>query len=138
MAQTVSQGFQELSRRLEITDYQSTTVSTCHTNIRETIEKEMTVLDDFLTGSYVRNTMIAPLSQADVDIFIVLHPSYFKQGGQGFILDKVKGILQDKYTTTTQISRNGQAVTMYLSSFEIDVVPAFGCHPESCVKVSRK
>jgi hypothetical protein len=33
------------------------------------VSSEMEVLDSFLTGSYRRSTMIAPLSQADIDIF---------------------------------------------------------------------
>jgi len=64
VAKTVAQGFQELRSRLEITNLQSSAVSKRHQNIREILKKELPVLEnngDFLTGSYVRNTMIAPV-----------------------------------------------------------------------------
>src|SRR5947199_6064090 len=72
MSRTVAQGFDELRSRLEITDLQASTVSTRQQNVRDAVKKELVALDDFLTGSYMRNTMIAPLSDADIDIFFVL------------------------------------------------------------------
>lgn len=85
----------------------------------------MTVLDSFLAGSYRRSTMIAPLGEADVDIFIVLDAKYFEADGQVALLDKVKGVLQKTYTKTPAISRNGQAVTITFTDFKVDVVPTF-------------
>jgi tRNA nucleotidyltransferase (CCA-adding enzyme) len=72
MATTISQGFAQLKSNLEITDPQTETVSGRQNAVRKAVEDEMTVLDSFLTGSYSRSTLIAPLSQADVDIFVVL------------------------------------------------------------------
>ena len=46
------------------------------------MERDFNVLDSFLTGSYSRHTMIAPLNEADIDIFIVLDPSYYEKDGQ--------------------------------------------------------
>jgi hypothetical protein len=113
---------------LEITDLQASTVSTRQSTVRAVVEGEMTVLDSFVTGSYARNTMIAPLAEADVDIFVVLDPKYFEQSGQASLLDKVKRVLLKTYTKTPRISRNGQAVTISFSDFQVDVVPAFNRH----------
>ena len=85
----------------------------------------MEVLDSFLTGSYSRATMIAPLSEADIDIFIVLDPKYYEAGGQASLLDKIKRVLLKTYTKTPKISRNGQAITITFTDFVVDVVPAF-------------
>lgn len=63
MATTINLGFQKLRENLEITSLQSGTVSTRHTNVRNAVREELTVLSDFLTGSYIRNTMIAPLAK---------------------------------------------------------------------------
>src|SRR4051794_5820563 len=112
MAHTVAQEFGELRSRLEITDLQATAVSVRQQNVREAVKKELSVLDDFLTGSYMRNTMIAPLSGADIDIFFALSSDYFKADGQQYILDKVRDVLKKTYKTP-QISRNGQAVTIF-------------------------
>jgi len=69
--------------------------------------------------------MIAPLSDADIDIFVMLDSSYFQQGGQAALLDKVKATLKKEYPKTPKISRNGQAVTITFSDFVVDVVPSF-------------
>jgi hypothetical protein len=74
--------------------------------------------------------MIAPLNEADVDIFIILYNEYFyhydgKNGGQAGLLDLLKRALKKTYTKTPDISRNGQAVTITFTDFMVDVVPAF-------------
>lgn len=124
MATTIKQSFAELRRNLEITDLQASTVSTRQSKVREVMEDGMTVLDSFLVGSYQRNTMIRPLKEADVDIFVVLDPKYYDPSGYASLLDKVKGTLRKAYETP-DISRNGQAVTIFFSDFRVDVVPAF-------------
>jgi hypothetical protein len=124
MPTTIKQGFEQLREKLEITDLQEQTVSTRQKNIREALDTELEVLDSFLTGSYRRSTMIAPLAGADVDIFIVLAPKYFDHGGQTALLDNVKKVLKKSYKTP-DISRNGQAVTIVFSDFKVDVVPGF-------------
>ncbi len=74
--------------------------------------------------------MIAPLNEADIDIFFVLDNSYFyhynnQNGGQAGLLDLVKKTLRKTYTQTPDISRNGQAVTVRFTDFVVDVVPGF-------------
>jgi len=131
MAITIAQSFSKLKQNLEITGLQQATVSTRQTNIREVLEADLTVQDSFLTGSYSRNTMIAPLKEADVDIFVQLDPRYFhhynngQNGGQAGLLDLVKRTLKKTYTRTPDISRNGQAVSIRFEDFVVDVVPGF-------------
>ena len=64
MATTIQQAFAQLKQNLEITGLQATTVSTRQQSVRAVMEAELIVLDSFLTGSYSRNTMIAPLAEA--------------------------------------------------------------------------
>lgn len=131
MAMTIPQAFQKLKSNLEITDLQEETVSTRQKSVRSVVEAGLTVKDSFLTGSYSRNTMIAPLKEADIDIFVVLDVSYFhhynngQNGGQAGLLDFLKRTLRKTYTQTPDISRNGQAVTIHFEDFIVDVVPAF-------------
>jgi hypothetical protein len=131
MATTIPQSFLKLKQNLEITSLQTSVVSTRQSNIREVLEDELKVLDSFLTGSYARSTMIAPLEKADIDIFFVLNPEYYwnynngQNGGQAGLLDLVKRNLRKTYTKTPDISRNGQAVTIQFTDFMVDVVPAF-------------
>jgi len=83
------------------------------------------MLTDFLIGSYSRNTMIAPLPEADIDIVLVLDSEYWKQDGYAALLDSIKATLGKTYANTIGISRNGQAVTIVFNDFQVDVVPAF-------------
>lgn len=123
-ASTITSAFEEFRSRLEITDLQASTVSARQQNVREAVEKELKVLTSFLIGAYPRHALIAPLSEADIDIFMVLDPQYFASNGQANLLDRVKRVLQRTYSTP-KISRNGQAVTIKFNDFLIDVVPAF-------------
>ncbi len=131
MATTIVQSFQKLKENLEITDLQASTVSTRQKSVREVMESGMEITDSFLTGSYIRSTMIAPLKEADVDIFIVLPAKYYhhynngQNGGQAGLLDWIKRTLRKTYTRTPDISRNGQAVTIIFNDFIVDVVPGF-------------
>jgi hypothetical protein len=131
MATTIPQSFLKLKQNLEITELQEATVSTRQKSIREVVETDLTVLDSFLTGSYARKTMIAPLKEADIDVFIVLDAKYFhhynngQNGGQAGLLDLVKRTLRKTYTRTPDISRNGQAVSIRFEDFVVDVIPGF-------------
>jgi len=130
MANTVSEGFRLLKSNLEITNLQQSVVSTRHQNVRQAIADERDVKESFLTGSYSRHTMIAPLKEADIDIFIILNTDYYyhyngQNGGQAGLLDLIKYTLKKTYPKTPDISRNGQAVTIQFTDFMVDVVPAF-------------
>lgn len=130
MARTVLESFRILKGTLEITDLQESTISTRQQNVRDALKNDLSVLDSFLTGSYSRHTMIAPLKEADVDIFIILDPKYYhhyngQNGGQAGLLDLIKRTLKKTYPKTPDISRNGQAVTIQFTDFMVDVVPAF-------------
>lgn len=131
MATTIQQSFQKLKENLEITGLQASIVSARQNNVRNVIKKDLSVSDSFLTGSYSRSTMIAPLKEVDVDIFVVLDSKYFhnynngQNGGQAGLLDLLKRTLRKTYTETPDISRNGQAVTIRFTDFMVDVVPSF-------------
>lgn len=125
MAKTIDEGFRLLKSNLEITGLQSTTASTRQTNVRAALEDDFTILESFLTGSYQRSTMIAPLKEADIDIFIVLDSKYYGLANQAALLASVKRALLKTYPTTPDISPDGQAVTVTFTDFKVDVVPGF-------------
>ena len=111
-------------RNLEVSGLQEQTLSNRQTNVRNVIEDELEVLDTFLTGSYRRSTLIAPLKEADVDVFVVLDPQYYDADAPAALLDRVKRALKRRYRTP-DVSRNGQAVTIRFEDFKVDVVPGF-------------
>src|SRR5437763_1167291 len=97
MATTIQQSFLRLRQNLEITGLQESTVSTRQKTVRQVLEAGLTVEDSFLTGSYSRQTMIAPLKEADVDVFVTLDAKYFhnynngQNGGQAVRTPSGKG-----------------------------------------------
>jgi hypothetical protein len=125
MAKTIDEAFRKLRTNLEITDLQEATVSTRQQRIRGLLEADFTVLDSFLGGSYRRSTMIAPLAEADIDIFVVLHPGHHAPAGQRKLLEAVQATLLKTYTRTPHIRPDGHAVTISFTDFKVDVVPGF-------------
>jgi hypothetical protein len=125
MATTIDASFKGLRSNLEITGLQKSTVSTRQTSVRDAVGRHLSVLDSFVTGSYKRHTMIAPLEQADIDIMVILDAKYYVLHGHAALLDRTRRVLLKTYTKTPKISRNGQAVTINFSDFVVDVVPGF-------------
>ena len=135
---TIPESFTKLRSNLEISFPQATTVSTRQQGVRATISNGFKIVEDFLTGSYIRSTMISPLKEADVDIFVALDPSYYHQyngqnGGQRGLLDYMRRTLLKTYTSTPDISRNGHAVTIRFSDFVVDVVVGFKRQNGGCI-----
>ena len=125
MATSIAASFSGLKTNLEITTLQQATVPTRQQNVRDAVARRLTVKESFVTGSYKRHTMIKPLSEADIDVFVVLDPGYYKADGYGALLERVRAALLETYTKTPKISRNGQAVTVTFTDFRVDVVPGF-------------
>lgn len=121
---TRDQAFEQLRKNLELTGLQEQKVAERQQNVREVVSAQLTVVEDFLSGSYRRHTLISPLTTADVDIVVVLDRKY-KERGPRAVLELARKALLVEYTRTPAISRNGQAVTITFSDFVVDVVPAF-------------
>jgi hypothetical protein len=130
LVKTVTEGFKTLRSSLEITQPQQQAVSGRQQSIREYLKNsKFDINDDFLIGSYARQTMIGPLSDADVDIFFVLDSKYYHEAQknnepQASLLDRVRSLINNKYPSTA-VSRNGQAVTIKFTDYYVDVVPGF-------------
>jgi SMODS domain-containing protein len=120
---TVLDAFGRFRGNLELTGLQESAVSDRQRDIRGVMAGALPVVDAFLTGSYRRQTLVAPLSTADVDVVVVLDGSLRRRGPRG-VLDVAKGALSESYRTS-KVSRNGQAITITFSDFVVDVVPAF-------------
>lgn len=117
--------FEQLRRNLELTGLQQSTVAARQGVLRAALAGDLTVRDSFLTGSYVRQTLIGPLARADVDIVVVLDARTYAGRGARGVLDMVRRVLLRTFPGTPEISRSGQAVTVSFRNFAIDVVPAF-------------
>lgn len=65
---TVSDSFQEFMRRYEPTPWQKEIISRHHLYIRDILKGKLVIVEDFLTGSYIKQTQIK--IPTDVDLFI--------------------------------------------------------------------
>ncbi len=73
---TVTATFAGFRGNLEITGLQESLVAARQATVRAAVARGATVLDSFLTGSYRRYTLLAPMHGADDDIVVVLERSY--------------------------------------------------------------
>jgi Second Messenger Oligonucleotide or Dinucleotide Synthetase domain len=124
----VNDAFAKLKNNLEITETESKLAQTRHSNIREHIRGHWDIDEDFLTGSYRRDTKTKKLK--DVDIFVVIDDN----GPQGIYRDRRPGEILDALLDLLQVKwpdayRDGMAIVIpYGPDDEImsmEVVPAF-------------
>jgi hypothetical protein len=131
-----TEAFAKFRSRLELNDREQEDASRRQQEIREHMDVEFDVEDDFLTGSYARHTKTKPLK--DVDIFCVLGEKerHYRDKPPGELLDAVEAALIKKYgrgcvkkqrrsvTVEFGVTPDAEDRTNYrIVSF--DVVPAF-------------
>lgn len=124
----VDEAFENLRQALEITQTEKNFAKSKHKQIRDHVGGEWALSDDFLTGSYSRETKTKKLK--DVDIFVVVD----SDGPQGDlrdmdpsqILTELKVVLGKKYE---DVASDGFACTLKFGPEDevasFDVVAAF-------------
>ena len=131
MATTVEQAFETYKAHLEITGLQQEAVSSRQEGVQAALEDELSVLNSFLAGSYARDTMIAPLSQAAVDIVAVLDPSYYEQNEPAELLERVKQVLAKSTAIFARsIWRCWRGISLKVSGF-------WTIHPRCAISLAR-
>ena len=131
MATTIKESFRIYASNLNVSNRQETIVSNCRKNVVSKISAKLSLHTEQpsrLIGSYDRDTLTRYLRQGDVDVMIVLHygknKSWDNKDGVQKALRRFRDILKEAYPKTdVGIDRN--CVTMELSEFRLDVVPAF-------------
>ena len=134
---TIPQTFHGFLSSLELTEKQRKDASDQHIYLRTQLQQRMSVQDNFLSGSYARNTAIRPLD--DIDVFLVLQPRPgYARPHPLTILTEVKGILEKTYIGKTALSQN-RSVNIEFTGTGIayDVVPAFQARPDVYVVPDR-
>jgi len=91
---TVTSAFADFRGNLEITGLQESLVAARQAKVRAAVARDLTVHDSFLSGSYRRRTLIAPMRDADVDIMVVLDRTYRRRGPRA-VLDLVNNTLRE-------------------------------------------
>ncbi|MHA6779631.1 CBASS oligonucleotide cyclase [Pseudonocardia saturnea] len=131
MMLTVSEAFDKFSGRLEITETEEKAASRRQQDIRALLGDTFAIDDDFLTGSYRRETKTKPLR--DVDIMIVLADRDYLDRHPRNVLTDVEAALAPKYGQN-RVEPDRRAVRVDfdvvgdvtgLDVVSFDVVPAF-------------
>jgi hypothetical protein len=124
----VDDAFTNCRKALEITATEQTLAQRRHAEIRDHVRGSWQLSEDFLTGSYRRETKTKKLK--DVDIFVVIDPAgpqaALREQGPAQILAALQQVLRERYE---QVTIDGFAcVIAFGSDSEVtsfDVVPAF-------------
>jgi hypothetical protein len=126
VATTVSEGFLELLRRLELTPDQAQTASTRAKTLKDFFDDNFTMAERaFTIGSYRRGTLIRP--ERDMDLLAPLDYSTYKdrydRDSRAFLYF-VRDQLNERYART-KVSSREIAVLLDFNVIRADVVPAF-------------
>jgi hypothetical protein len=124
----VDDAFAKCKSALEITTTEQKFASSKHADIRSVVSSSWQLDDNFLTGSYRRNTKTKRLK--DVDIFVVIDPDGPQAGLRdqhpSVILAELRKVLETKYSNLVV---DGFACTIKFGDEDdvasFDVVPAF-------------
>lgn len=142
---TTEEYFKNLSSKLELTIAERDRISKKHNSLREKLREKLPVEDDFLTGSYSRDTIIRPKGddKFDVDFFLAFNKEDYGEKELPELLKIVKGALdeiknddQDVIKIDDQQKRSIGVI--YNDNFQIDVVPAVQIDKDKRYKIFDK
>ncbi|RKS07022.1 nucleotidyltransferase-like protein [Nocardiopsis sp. Huas11] len=124
----IDDAFANLKHNLEITPSEQKVAKARHEAIRDFVRSYWDLDDDFLTGSYRRDTKTKKLK--DIDIFVVIDASgsqaSFRNQAPIQVINALETLLRQKWSAATS---DGMAVVIPYGPddevMSIDVVPAF-------------
>ena len=128
---TTADAFKKFKSQLELRDAEQKDAIRLHTEIREHIDNNFSIVRHFLTGSYKRHTKTRPLK--DVDIFFVLDKKKEKKylnDPIGLLEDFKKNVAKKYGDDKVKIGRRSVGIDLSIGLDEekvcsIDAVPAF-------------
>lgn len=136
--------FKELASKLELTKTESDKISQKHNELRDKLREKLPVEDDFLTGSYARNTIIRPKDDKkfDVDFFLAFSQKDYGETELPDLLDMVKNALEQTKNDDADIveiqEQKRSIGVIYKDNFQIDIVPAIQIEKDKRYKIFDK
>ncbi|MDD5455114.1 MAG: hypothetical protein PHW62_06440 [Candidatus Ratteibacteria bacterium] len=122
---SVLQEFDDFRSRIEPSEKEKSAISASHLRLRSILENstDINVIGSFLTGSYIRETMIKPLN--DVDFFVQVHYKDHQNDTPTQLLQKLSRVLKRAYPSTP-ISIIPPCVVVRFDYCRFEIVPAIG------------
>lgn len=134
---TLDEAFGKFKSRLELNQKEQDNASTRHNEVRDYLCTRFAIANDFLTGSYRRNTKSKPLK--DIDIFFVLKESErskYRDKHPSVVLEGFRKEMADEWGESA-VTKQGRSVGLDFGVvvdaddntdyriLSIDAVPAF-------------
>lgn len=141
---TTEEFFKDLASKLELTKTERDKISRKHNWLREKLREKLPVEDDFLTGSYIRETMIRPKDDKkfDVDFFLAFSQKDYGETELPELLGVVKKALEqikNDDADIVEIQEQKRSIgVIYKDNFQIDVVPAIQIEKDKRYKIFDK
>lgn len=142
---TTEEFFKVLASKIELTQSEADKIAQKHNWLREKLREKLSVEDDFLTGSYARNTMIRPKGDEkfDVDFFLAFNKEDYGESELDDLLQEVKSALDEIKSGDMDIERiddkqRRSIGVIYKDNFQIDVVPAVQIEKDKLYKIFDK
>ncbi len=142
---TTEEFFKSLASKVELTQGEADKIAKKHNWLREKLCKKLPVEDDFLTGSYARNTMIRPKNgeKFDVDFFLAFSKEDYGEIELSDLLKTVKAALDEIKSGDSDIEsiddkQRRSIGVIYKDNFQIDVVPAVQIEKDKMYKIFDK
>jgi len=121
---TIEEGLRTLDLSLIITAQQNAMITTRQSEISEIVVKEFDALGTLLTGACARNTMIQPLAENRIDLFVLLKPEIGRLNTPGSLMRKLLAVLQGHYSNAS-IETDGRSIAIPYAEFSFRVIPSF-------------
>ena len=133
---------------LKIGDEEREIIKQKHNALREELREKLNLQDDFLTGSYKRNTLIKPKDESekfDVDIFIAFSNDDYGETELSDLRDLVINALNNIKENNTKLGitiinteQRRSIGVEFGSNFQIDIVPAIEIEKDKLYKIFDK
>lgn len=130
---------------LKIGDDERELIKQKHKALREELREKLNLQDDFLTGSYKRNTLIKPKDETekfDVDIFIAFSNDEYGETDlsdlRNLVIDALNNIKKsntDLDITHINDNQKRSVGVEFNSNFQIDIVPAIEIKKDKLYKI---
>ncbi|TRZ50848.1 MAG: nucleotidyltransferase [Dehalococcoidia bacterium] len=142
---TTEEFFKTLASKIELTQSEADRIAKKHNWLRDKLRGKLSVEDDFLTGSYARNTMIRPKDNEkfDVDFFLAFNKKDYGESELADLLKTVKVALDEIKSEDSDIEKiddkqRRSIGVIYKDNFQIDVVPAVQIEKDRLYKIFDK
>ena len=112
--------FERFRQNIELTENQRQGIRNSHIYLRSQLQRLDYVRDTFLTGSYIKNTMIRPPS--DVDIFVLINYGY-DEITPNTVLSRLRRDLLASYPNST-IRQDKPCIVLDFNHCKFELTPA--------------